>query len=438
MTTLRAGGASDVGRVRAINEDSFLIADGLYAVADGVGGHQAGEVASATAVEALAVEFTTATRDGLVDAFQAANEAVWTLAQESVERRGMGTTLTALALVEGEDGDDQLVLANVGDSRGYLFQGGELVQITDDHSLVGELVREGQITEAEARVHPRRSIITRALGMDARIEIDTWTVDPSTGDRLVLCSDGLTNEVSDDRIAATLRRLGDPQDCAGELVRLARANGGNDNITVVVVEVLDDSGRRAADSAAARGTAGARRSVVHDTGPVEADELFGDRSTPDSSSAGSIPREAPAPEGSPAAPGVGPRRLTWRVAAFAVVALAILGLGAVAMVWYARSSYFVGLDGDQVAIYKGRPGGLLWFDPTVEQVTDLTVDQVAPARRAELRQGKTRASLDAAEAFVVRIAEEGERLGLADPEPEPEGARPPTTSTVPAGTGGAP
>src|SRR5438309_6117180 len=231
MTTrLRAGGATDVGRVREINEDRFLIDDArLFAVADGVGGHQAGEVASQAAVETLRDSFTEPTTEALVEAVEQANRAVWDMAEANAEQRGMGTTLTALALVD-EQGEERLAVVNVGDSRAYLFQQNELEQLTEDHSLVEQLVREGQLTPEEAHVHPQRSIITRALGLDPDVEVDNWELAPAAGDRILLCSDGLTNEVSDDRIASVLRRLADPDDAARELVRLAKANGGNDNI----------------------------------------------------------------------------------------------------------------------------------------------------------------------------------------------------------------
>ena len=244
MTTLRGGAATDVGRVRQINEDRYLCdEDGsLFAVADGVGGHQAGEVAAQTAVETLQETFTDPTIEGLSSAVQQASEAVWRLAQTASEKRGMGTTLTALALVV-QDGDEQLGLANVGDSRAYLLQHGQLEQVTEDHSLVEEMVREGKLTRQEAAVHPQRSIITRALGMEPQIEVDVWQLIPYRGDRLLLCSDGLTNELSDERIAATLRQLADPTDAARDLVRQARAEGGGDNITVVVIDVVDDDDR---------------------------------------------------------------------------------------------------------------------------------------------------------------------------------------------------
>src|SRR3954447_26150604 len=249
MTELRAGGATDVGLVRAHNEDRYLADERLFAGADGVGGHKAGEVASQTAVETLHREFTEPTTDVLIDAVKLANRTVWSLAETNRDQRGMGTTLTAIALVD--DGDDErLAIVNVGDSRAYLLQQGELEQLTEDHSLVEQLVREGQLTPEEAQVHPQRSIITRALGLDPEVEVDSWELTPYKGDRLLLCSDGLTNEVSDEEIASTLRTVSDPEEAAQQLVHEAREHGGSDNITCVVQEVLEDDNRSEVASSA--------------------------------------------------------------------------------------------------------------------------------------------------------------------------------------------
>src|SRR5437588_2157678 len=249
MTELRAGGATDTGLVRDHNEDNYLTDEGLFAVADGVGGHKAGEVASQTAVDTLQREFREPTTDGLVDAVKTANRTVWDLAESNPDQRGMGTTLTAVALVN-EDGEERLAVVNVGDSRAYLLQQGELEQLTEDHSLVEQLVREGQLTPEEAMVHPRRSIITRALGLDPDVEVDSWELTPYKGDRLLLCSDGLTNEVSDEQIASMLRTVSDPEEAARQLVQEARDHGGSDNITCVVVDVVDDDNRAETASAA--------------------------------------------------------------------------------------------------------------------------------------------------------------------------------------------
>jgi serine/threonine protein phosphatase PrpC len=418
MTTLEGGGATDVGRVRKMNEDYVLVSDLLYAVADGVGGHQAGEVASQTAIETLADAFDEPTTEGLVAAIKAANEAVWRLAQDNAERRGMGTTITAVALVE-DDAEEHLAIVNVGDSRAYLFRSSELAQISEDHSLVEELVRKGQLTHEEAQVHPQRSIITRALGMEPEIEVDYWQLVPYRGDRILLCSDGLTNEVSDDRIASALRQVRDPQEAARELVRQARDHGGNDNITVVVVDVVDDDGRSESASEALEGeeltsheterpqSAPAR---ITDDGPATAVAV-----SPPATALRAEPRPEPRRPAEPR-----PRRFTWRVVVFFAALAAVVAVGILAISWYARNTYYVGLDGDRVAIFKGRPGGFLWFEPTLRERKTLTIEEVFPSRLTELRAGKEEPSKAAADRYINQIRQEGAARVTA------------TTTTVPA------
>ncbi|MDQ6799029.1 MAG: Stp1/IreP family PP2C-type Ser/Thr phosphatase [Actinomycetota bacterium] len=435
MTILRGGAATDVGRVREINEDRYLQRDDLclFAVADGVGGHQAGEVASQTSVETIETSFLEPTTEGLVTAIKQANDAVWHLAQSAAEKRGMGTTLAAVALVS-EDGEEHLAVANVGDSRVYLFQQGELSQLTEDHSLVEELVREGQITREEARVHPQRSIITRALGMDPNVTVDHLQLLPYEGDRLLLCSDGLTNEVTDESIESILRRIGDPQEAAQELVRQARANGGNDNITVVVVDVVDDDDRSGRASTALG--ADARRAPSPGGGT---------RTAPSTSAWGPDPGEAPAQSGSggpmsatatapfePASRPARPRRVTWRVVAFLVTLAAVLGVGIVAIGWYARNTYYVGLDGDRVAIFKGRPGGLLWFDPTLQERKPLTTRDVLQSRLPDLRAGREEPTKAAADRYVNNLRQEAAGVTPA-PVPTTMVAPPATVSSTPPG-----
>jgi len=407
MTQLQAGAATDVGRVRQINEDRFLADELLFAVADGVGGHQAGEVASQTSVETLLRAFTEGehTTEGLVAAVEAANSAVWHLAQGSREKRGMGTTLTALALVQ-EDGEEQLALTNVGDSRAYMLQQGELIQLTEDHSLVEELVRDGKLTPAEALTHPQKSIITRALGMEPVIQVDSWEITPYQGDRILLCSDGLTNELSDERIASTLRQIADPQEAAHDLVRQARASGGSDNITVVVVDVVDDGGRSGKASAA---LAGSKTSTKAAGAPTVA------TAQPDLEQTGSrlaappapAPPQARRPSLAPPPAPVKAKRMTWRVVIFLVAVLAVLGSAIWAVAWYARGAYFVGIDSEQVAIFRGRPGGLLWFDPTlVERKQQPTGAELLPAQRVQLDAGHEVSSKAAADRYVNNLRQE--------------------------------
>jgi protein phosphatase len=402
VITLAAGAASDVGLVRDINEDRYLVADRVFAVCDGLGGHQAGEVASATAVQTLETSFSEPTIQNLIDAVRWANRAVWQLAQEHPDKRGMGTTITAVAVVE-QDGEEQLAVVNVGDSRGYLLRDGELTQLTEDHSLVGELERDGQLTHEEALVHPQRAVITRALGLDSDVTVDSIELLPYRGDRLLLCSDGLTNEVADDEVGSILRRLADPAEAAKTLVTTARANGGSDNITAVVIDVTDDDGRaeQASDALEGSGSGTGEHTAVIATEPSR-----GRRTRPARR------------RGGDAAAQPRPRQFTWRVALFVLLIVAVFASAGAAINWYARHTFFVGLQGDQVVIFRGRPGGLLWFDPTLEKRTPLTTDEVLDVHLPELRKGKTQGSLAAADRYVNNL------------EQEAKAARPPATTTT--------
>ncbi len=241
MTRLVVGSATDIGLVRSNNQDQLLVAPGLYAVADGMGGHAAGEVASLTAIKALDAAFEASderTAASLESAAKAANRAVWEQARTNRGMLGMGTTLVALAVVENDDGTSGLAVAHIGDSRLYLYRDKALSQVTVDHSLVQELIDEGQISQAQAAVHPQRHVLTRALGVEPAVDVDVIQIAPENNDRYLLCSDGLPREASDDQIAAILSRFPDPSEAARELVELANSRGGSDNVTVVVVDVL--------------------------------------------------------------------------------------------------------------------------------------------------------------------------------------------------------
>ncbi|MGH8981581.1 MAG: Stp1/IreP family PP2C-type Ser/Thr phosphatase [Acidimicrobiales bacterium] len=245
MTVLRSGSATDVGRVRTTNQDVALEDPDLFAVADGMGGAVGGDVAARVAVDALRAAFQREpTVEGLRHAIAEANRAVWRQGQAEAGLRGMGTTLTATGLVQEPGGQQVVALANVGDSRAYVFSRGQVLQVTADHSLAEEKVRLGELTEAEAAVHPHRHILTRVLGVNPDVDVDLWALHLKDGDRILLCSDGLTNEVPDDRIRAILSTVADPRQAAASLVKAAVEHGGSDNVTVVVVDV-DDSETRA-------------------------------------------------------------------------------------------------------------------------------------------------------------------------------------------------
>jgi protein phosphatase len=235
---LRATARTDVGRKRAANEDRYALAPelGLYLVADGMGGHTAGQVASELAAEGAvaalrALEGAEAPlTEKLRYSVAAANRSIFATARARPELTGMGTTLVAV-LVDGQ----RVALAHVGDSRAYLVRGGRIRRLTDDHSLVAELVRRREISERDARGHPHRHVLTRALGVRRAVEADLAELTPAGGDLFVLCSDGLTGHVDDDEIARTVLADPDLDAVCERLVELANARGGDDNITVVLV-----------------------------------------------------------------------------------------------------------------------------------------------------------------------------------------------------------
>ena len=363
------GASSHVGMVRQQNEDAFVAESNVFAVADGMGGHNAGEVASALAVEGLrraaAAGFSAA--EGLIAAINTTNATIHEASGGLSEQRGMGTTLTALVPLPATDGEPQrVVVANVGDSRIYLWRGNELKQVSADHSYVQELLSEGLITAAEARIHPRRNIVTRALGIEGDVNADSWVLPMVVGDRYVLCSDGLVDEVDDAEIAAILRASTNPQVAADHLVQVANNHGGRDNTTVVVVDILGDTATTST-------------------------------TVPESS--------APSP-GEPAAhvaASARQRRVLVGVALVAVLALSVLS----AVGWYARDGYFVGFAGQgeqaQLVVFKGRANHILWFRPTIEIDSGVVRQEIFPSLADDIDDQPKYDSLARAEAYVNSI-----------------------------------
>lgn len=339
---LKHGVATDTGNVRPQNEDAYVASDHLFAVADGMGGHNAGEVASALATSLLLERAVgqTLTPEWFVDAITSINRTIHESAAESTERRGMGTTICALALVQpqGETSEPQQVaLANVGDSRIYLARSGKFRQLSVDHSYVQELVTEGLITEEEARIHPRRNIVTRALGIDDRVAVDSWLVPLFAGDRFILCSDGLVDEVPTSDIAELATQHREPQIIADALVALAKRNGGRDNITVVVVDAVGNSAP-----------------------PIESEPIV----------------ETPKKRTKQGIIGVG-------------IALAIV-LSLVAIGRNARSGYFLTFENasqnSSVCIDRGASNHVLWFAPTRELCTDLQRSDLSTVHRQRVSE----------------------------------------------------
>jgi len=264
---LTVGAATDTGRVRDHNEDSALAEGGVFVVADGMGGHAAGEVASGMVVETMRelVDRRDLTADDVTRQLLIANERILTAVSSHPEQRGMGTTATGIVLVTA-GGADHWAAFNVGDSRVYRYIDQSLTQVSVDHSEVQELVEAGVITPAEARVHPARNVVTRSLGTDYAYHSDVWVLPPYAGERFVICSDGLTNEVTDDELREILRANPDPQAASEELVRAAVEAGGRDNVTVVVVNLdgdvgddLSETSPRAEADTAPRGRSGEQK-----------------------------------------------------------------------------------------------------------------------------------------------------------------------------------
>lgn len=415
------GLATDVGRVRAANEDNALATDGLFVVADGMGGHRGGATASGLTVERMAASAPLRSTQRLVEVVREANAEIMRQAASDPELDGMGTTVCALAAVES-DGRELLALANVGDSRVYVHTPAGLQQLTLDHSLVAQLVREGSLTAEEAEHHPRRNILTRALGIDPNLVVDHWELEPVVGDRYVLCSDGLFGELRDDQIAAVLRRLADPKEAAAELVRLANAAGGRDNVTVVVVDVVD----AAAPAARPTDTVRATREVDTTPGTVDGPPLippgYSSDGADDDAPTGAATTVRDAPPVAAATRGRArdaghardevrvqpPRVFTWRVGVFLLALLAVVLGGIGAILWLGRNNYVVAFDDDdRVVILQGRlPDGVLWVKPTLEKGdTGLDRSTVPRALHAELERGHDEPSLRDAEAYVERIKE---------------------------------
>src|SRR3954451_13826317 len=239
---------TDTGRQRQANEDSYSARAPLFAVADGMGGAQAGEVASRIAARAFERKRTVSAEEPaegqLEEIAQQANREIHKLAQEDSSRAGMGTTLTS-ALVRG----DEVALGHVGDSRAYVLRDGQLKRLTKDHSLVEELRRQGRLTEEQAEEHPQRSIITRALGPEPSVNVDTMTFPARNGDVFLLCSDGLTTMVSDDEIREILVSSKSRRGAVNKLVEAANRGGGRDNITAVAFRVADSEAAESEEGA---------------------------------------------------------------------------------------------------------------------------------------------------------------------------------------------
>lgn len=357
------GSRTDIGYVRDHNEDSLIIIPPLFAVADGMGGHEAGEIASEITVNTLA-ELAPSHLDaeGLTAAVEAANYNVMKAPRQGIGRDGMGTTLTA-AMLEGE----RLLIAQVGDSRAYLLHKGHLQQITRDHSLMADLIEAGQITPEEARVHPNRSVITRAIGSDIHMRPDIYELNVDAGDRILLCSDGLSSMISNNAIESIMRRQSDAQHCADELVTAALENGGADNVTVVVADVPGFSEVR-------------EKKRAHKS------------------------------------------RVFYIGLAIALVAV-IFAAGFGGYAFISNSAYLIEENG-KVSVYRGTPDDFMGIKlSTLDHTTNVDVDKLQPGVASRIKEGMSVSSIDEANSLIAGYEEE-----IARGEAEAQQAQAATTA----------
>jgi protein phosphatase len=408
------GAATDIGQVREGNEDSFLIVEPLYAVADGMGGHRGGEVASSLALETVQGMFER--REGsLAEQVAEANRAVFDRSQSDRKVSGMGTTLTA-AQVEG----NRVHLVHVGDSRAYLLHGAELTQITEDHTLVHRMVMEGEISEEEAETHPHRSILTRALGVDRNIQVDEGDLEVAPGDRLLLCTDGLTGMVAEGQIREILLETVDPQEAVEKLVRGANSAGGIDNITAVILDFADDGRGPATKRSTMPQQPSTERPSPSAAPPNRSDVTIVGAPTPEPSvapSSGPLTHmDRPAQERRPE-PRPGPRGVGRKVGIWTGVTLVVVALGVVGLRVYLDTQWFVGVSNGRVAIFRGVPAEVAGLE-----LHSVVVETSIPAEQAEaigfyrgLPDGITAEDRAGAEAIVESIREDVARFEQSTP-----------------------
>lgn len=386
---------SDVGSVREHNEDSYLVKTPLFVVADGMGGHEAGEVASNIAVTTMEAHAPKSTSpEALAAAVIKANEAVLRGAQDGTGKPGMGTTLTAAFVFE-----DEATIAQVGDSRAYLLHDGQLQRITRDHSLVADLIEQGRLTEAEARFHPQRSVITRALGSDPHMQPDLYTLHIEEGDRLLLCSDGLCSMISDEDIEEILLDNPAPAHACDALVEEAIIAGGLDNVTVIVIDPLGDPPSEKDEE-----------DIVEERVVGLPEDARADEEEPAAPAAAAAPVEAApmqaahASKSKPKKNGKGGKHhkpkhrgrmapFIWALAFILILAAAGFGFYA-----FAQNSYFIIAENGVVNVYRGLPGefagiSVSWLE---SQAPDIDVSKLTPMVQSNLKNGISVNSLDEA------------------------------------------
>jgi len=423
---LKYAARSDRGLIRGNNQDSVYAGPRLLAVADGMGGHAAGDVASKVVIAAMEHLDDDAPSGDMLQAMRAAvfegSEHLREVIRESPQLEGMGTTLTAILFAGG-----RLALCHVGDSRAYLVRDGVMSQITHDDTFVQTLIDDGRITAEEANSHPQRSLLLRALN-GQEVEPDLSMREARAGDRYLLCSDGLSGVVSEETLAEALKDP-DPQTTADRLIELALRSGGPDNITVIVADVIEDTGGGGRVDPVVDGAAG---------------DNVGQRQVDSRSAAGRAaladPAAQPPPTSTPPTGG-GPsaRRRPVRLLLVAVIALVVLVAGAIGTYVWALGHWFVGVDGsgstEQVAVFRGLNVSIVGFDfYEVDEDTGLPLADLTPAARNRVRGGIT--ANDSSDAARILDALREQRLPVC-PSSSPPSSSPPATPSVPADPGSA-
>ncbi len=362
MTRWRYAAATDTGLVRESNQDAIFVDDSLAIVADGMGGHAAGEVASAMAVRVIYDAYLDdPTVEGLHAAVEEANRAVLREARENPEHFGMGTTVIVLGLTRDEAGVISPTLFHVGDSRAYQLRDGALRQLSEDHSVAEEWVRMGRLTPEEASTHPRRHQLTRGVGVEDNIDIDVMSVNAVPGDRILLCSDGLSNELSNEELAHFASSPIALDDAVAKLIDAARQAGGRDNISAVLLE-FDD--------------------VQVATTPIK--KTLVAPTPPDAQSTRSVSARSRQ------------RRFSWRLWVGVASFLAIVAGFFAVVHWYAYSTYYLANDHGIVAVYQGQPNGVLWYKPVKVLDTPYSSSQLRTADQIALGATISEPSLEAA------------------------------------------
>jgi protein phosphatase len=374
LTRWRYAAATDIGLVRETNQDAIFVDDSLAIVADGMGGHAAGEVASAMTIDSVYEGFLMdQSVEGLHHAIESANTAVLREARDNPNRFGMGTTIVAVGLTRDKMGVVSPTMFHVGDSRVYQLRDGALRQLTEDHSVAEEWVRMGRLTPEEALNHPRRHQLTRGVGVEDTIDIDVMSINAQPGDRILLCSDGLSNELSPEGIVRLASAPVPLDQAVNGLIETAKQSGGRDNISAILLE-FDE--------------------VEVATKPIR--RTLGTTPPPVAQMSRSTSHRAKRKNS----------WLNWRVAVGSVFGVGIVIGFFLVLHWYAYSTYYLAPDHGVIGVYQGQPSGVLWYKPILVAPTNYSYAQLRTADQISLNATISEPSEEAAFSYAASIHQE--------------------------------